>query len=404
MDYLIRDWEGKNGGVVMGELRQTFETFSGRFPEGYAFEDFLENTFRVERGTPEADIPARVIANIRAWRSNKALGVFIEGKEVIKGELLRCIEDGVIPVLDEIDKISDRDLDGLLAFLDLETGRCHRIQGMDRDIYIPKWFGVYATSNHPYKPVGPLGRRFSSVTFGYLGRSDMLLYLLARLTDRRGNHPFGPSEIAQILAVVDIVSAAATDNAYSSLDFSLRMLDTFVQRFTSRDHHRIVKHARSGASRTYILSALRETFELQTEDVLGGSGDGKLTNQKANLLKIIDGHIRENTPSGVRPGRRIATRTRVCVSGILSRIGMVDRVLRDIVTSSREEQRRDTPTRILDYSTLVGRLLSISDAALAPLAASAESPHDARRETVIETDTTITVTDTTLSLTLDTQR
>ena len=303
--WMIDSIEKKDPKDLIEELKYLFNKSRDQFPPDYSLLDFVNNIFLVNWYAKSIDslesledteaVKKFAIKTLNFWRSEENFALLMNRKELVKWQLLSCIDNWEIPVLDELDKINEEEVDWILAFLDLETWKHHRIPWTEKEIFIPDWFWVYSTSNDKFKPAWPLWRRFNSVELNYLNTENTILYLLARILDDKLNIQFDEDEIDQLLECINIIEKTSKSWDYNMMDFSIRMLDNFISWFISFKGWKAHKtHSISNRS-TYILDALKNAFLLQTEDIYWKQYDQKhgmaLWEQKEKLSEKIKAAI-----------------------------------------------------------------------------------------------------------------
>ncbi|MCK9272406.1 AAA family ATPase [Candidatus Gracilibacteria bacterium] len=385
IDTIIKNYKEIGGEDLIGELEILFDKNKDKFPSEFNLIDFINNIFdsskylgdetkkaKLETIEDPEKVKKFVLDSLSYWKSEKIFTLLLNKKEIIEGELLNCISNGQIPLLDEIDKVKEKEINGILAFLDLETGRSHKIQGTDREIFIPEWFGVYATSNDDLKPSGPLGRRFNSMHFDYLDIENMTLYLVSRIVDNELSCPFDNLELGQIKDCLSIIASAIeknnSDGSYKFLDFSIRLLDNFINGFIQRKDGIVQKKFDVSNKDTFIYDALKNAFEMQTEDIYGNKSIKStiikdLGEQKKKILGEINAKIRKLESERILNGARLSKGVKARVNSVLRKLDLGNILLRLIVSDQRNKKRvnENGRTRILNYSEQVSRILNRSD-------------------------------------------
>ncbi|EKE29164.1 MAG: hypothetical protein ACD_2C00212G0004 [uncultured bacterium (gcode 4)] len=384
IDTIIKNYKEIGGEELLHELEVLFEKNRDKFPWDYKLVNFINNIFDSSKyiwnsptrsklesvGDIEA-VSKFVIDSLTYWKNEKIFTLLLNKKEIIEWELLSCISNWEIPVLDEIDKVKEKEVNWILAFLDLETWRSHKVQWMDREVFIPEWFWVYATSNDDLKPSGPLGRRFNSVHFDYLDLENMTLYLVSRIVDNELSCPFDNKELMQISDCLTMVAKLIEENkqwAYSFLDFSMRLLDNFINWFIQIKDWTVQKKSDIWNKDTYIYEALKNAFEMQTEDVYGNKSlkniqMKELWEQKNAVLKIIDNRINNVWSGSILSWTRLSKWVRARVNSVLRKMDLNNILLKLIVKDKNDKYscEESDKARILNFSEQVSRILGKSD-------------------------------------------
>ena len=237
---------------------------------------------------------------------------------------------------------------------------------MESDIFIPEWFGIYATSNDKHKPSGPLGRRFNSVYLNYLDKENLARYVAAKLVNPNLTHPFSTQELEQIIKAIEIIYQASTKDDYSLLDFSIRMIDNFINGFTKlRSNKRVEKLDASSNSSTYILAALKNAFSVQIEDVYGikeiGSSAVDVGEQSTAIAEIIDTAI-EDFSGKISTPKRLVKKSTDKQALFMKKIDPDNPVLAIIIEEIRKNSKNtyENPS-IMHYGSQIGAAINDID-------------------------------------------
>ncbi|EKE27754.1 MAG: hypothetical protein ACD_3C00156G0002 [uncultured bacterium (gcode 4)] len=387
IDTIIKNYKEIWEKELLHELEVLFEKNRDKFPSDYKLVDFINNIFdsskyiwnsskrpKLESIKDIDEVSRFVLDSLTYWKNEKIFTLLLNKKEIIEWELLSCISNWEIPVLDEIDKVKEKEVNWILAFLDLETWRSHKIQWIDREVFIPEWFWVYATSNDDLKPSWPLWRRFNSVHFDFLDLENMTLYLVSRIVDNELSCPFDNKELKQISDCLVTIAKLIEENkdwAYSFLDFSMRLLDNFINWFIQMKDWTVQKKSDIWNKDTYIYEALKNAFEMQTEDIywnksLKNIQMKELWEQKNAAIKIIDDKIKNAWSGTILSWTRLSKWVRARVNSVLRKLDLNNILLRLIITDKNSKYLNEDSykTRILNFSEQVSRILNKSDTTL----------------------------------------
>jgi hypothetical protein len=307
-------------------------------------------------------IQKHIITMLNYWKDEKIYKLLLSKKESIKWEILDAMEKWENVVLDEIDKVQEKEIEWLLAFLDLNTGKYHHIQGMEEKIYIPEWFSVYATSNDKFKPAWPLGRRFNSIELQYLDKENLACYIAARISNNDLTTPFSISEIKQIVKAIDIIQKNQDKEEYNALDFSVRMIDTFVNQFVSY-RNKIVEKRHTNEWDSYIIKALIKAFESQTQDIYKGNTEDNISDQKQSIIDSINQSIKDkNTENAavIRSWKRLNTSSEWEVNIHIQNFWYENPLLNMIVREKKSAIKK-TEKRMLHYPEQMWELIQNYD-------------------------------------------
>jgi hypothetical protein len=99
----------------------------------------------------------------------------------------------------------------------------------------------------------------------YLDKENLAHYISAKISNSDLTTPFSENEIHQIIKVMEIIQDNQDKKEYNALDFSIRMIDSFINNFVSY-RNRIVEKKHTNRPESYIIEALIQAFESQTQD------------------------------------------------------------------------------------------------------------------------------------------
>lgn len=378
------DYEWLKPKELIERLDELFRINKSNFPNNYTLIDFINTIFNISRfikdkakiswevleagdlENPEK-IKKHILRMLNYRKDEKIYKLLLTKKESVKWEILDAMEKGENVVLDEIDKVQEKEIEWLLAFLDLNTGKYHQIQGMEEKIYIPEWFGVYATSNDKFKPAGPLGRRFNNIELKYLDKENLAHYIAAKISNTDLTTPFSEEEMNQIIKTIELIIENQDQEDYNALDFSVRMIDTFINNFISYRNH-IVEKKHTNKRKEYIIDALIEAFESQTQDVYwGNKGGDTIDNQKENLIeKIKSAWFSTNTDEKdpkLTTGKRLNTSLQWKINTQIKNF-WYDNPLLDLIIETKQKNDKTIEKRLLHYPEQSGELLNNFDKSL----------------------------------------
>lgn len=388
IDTIIKNYKEIWWDELIWELEILFDKNKDKFPAEFTLIDFINNIFdsskylwdgikkaKLESTKNSEEVKKFVLDSLSYWKSEKIFTLLLNKKEIIEWELLNCISNWQIPLLDEIDKVKEKEINWILSFLDLETWKSHKIQWTDREIFIPEWFWVYATSNDDLKPSWPLWRRFNSVHFDYLDTENMTLYLVSRIVDNELSCPFNNMELEQIKDCLLIIESAIeknnTDESYKFLDFSIRLLDNFINGFIQKKDWIVQKKFEISNKNTFIYDALKNAFEMQTEDIYGSKSVKStvvkdLWGQKKKILWVIDSRIKKLENERILNWARLSKWVKARVNSVLRKLDLNNILLKLIISDQRNKfnTTENEKTRVLNYSEQVSRILNKSDVKL----------------------------------------
>lgn len=373
IDYILKEFENKDSKQVVDEFKQLFELNKSSFPNDFSFIDFINSIFnlslystsRLEFDLKDSDddkIKNFIINSIKLIKSEQIFNHLTDKNKTIKWVMLKAIENWEIPVLDEIDKINEKDIEWLLAFLSFNVWRSYKIQWID--MFIPEWFKVYATSNDEHKPSWPLGARFNSIRVNYLDKKNIMMYIITKITSYNLDTPFNKQEISQIVEAVDLISRFIDRiSEYNLLDFSLRMIDNFLNWFVTFSSGKPEKKLKLWSEATYILEALKNVFEKQTEDIYwkwaGSSIDvSEIWQQKTAVINTIQQVI--NSKRLFWKGWRIAKTPKAKINSLIARMRIDDPILCPIV-DKKPQLECNIGWWCVSFSEQIARILSEAD-------------------------------------------
>ena len=370
VNQMLQWYESMEASTITENLKSLFEKHKAQFPEDYTLLEFVNSVFgfsdkKLESLDEEEEVKKYVVNSLNFWKQEENFSILVNKKEVVKWHLLDCIDKWEIPVLDEIDKVKEEEVDGILAFLDLETWRSHNIPGIVKPVYIPEWFWVYATSNDKYKPTWPLWRRFNSVELEYLDMKNIILYTMMRVLNSNLDIQFNDHEIEQFLTCLRIIEDSMSSGDYDMLDFSIRLVDNFINACVRHtDDGKVEKKSTPETRYTYILDGLESVISAQNEDIYGqrvsGNKASELQNQKKSLLERIQQEKQDITKPKLLRWRSVAYSKEQLVSQVLKKLDLSHPIL-DKITAEIDNPDSNLVDRELDFSWQISSIFSRID-------------------------------------------
>jgi len=353
INVMIDQYKDMEPEMVVEEFKLLFRKNKDLFPEDYQELDFVNNIFsnipngkkwhfeKLETLDNASDVKDFVLKSLNFWRSEENFGLLLNKKEIVSWVLLSCIKNGEIPVLDEIDKIKEEEIEGILAFLDLETWKPHKIGSMEKEVFIPEWFWVYA--------------------------QNTLLYILSRVLNDDLDIQFDDQELEQLLTSIEIIEEKRDSKDYHMMDFSIRMIDNFLNGFVKFKNGNIQKNYHVSNRSTYILEALRKAFEVQIEDVYGHQYDKKkswnIWTQQSEIIGDIDEAIlAKQWKNEIQTGLKISKWTRTQVLYLLRKLNLNNPILKRLAEEDLESKETELfSPRELNFSNQIQGVMSTID-------------------------------------------
>ncbi len=197
---IVRVFEGESGekfGTYMKELYKTLQA-EGKITKGQTMTDFLRSfvTEDVEAVISKSELTSEDWDKARAsfvdrqrtriLRTSMDPSYHETLSDIVQGEILLAIENNQMALLDEVDKAGPNSLGGLLTFLAKSPGRDVLRVG-DKEIELPPWFNIDATSNSVHELDSYLKDRFAHLSITTPPVKDQLMIAGVRLSDSQGN-------------------------------------------------------------------------------------------------------------------------------------------------------------------------------------------------------------------------
>jgi MoxR-like ATPase len=212
LSEIVRAFDGETGqkfGAYMMELYKTLQA-EGKITKGQNLTDFLRSfvTEDVEEIITKPELTEDDWEKVRISFLDRQKARILRTSmdpsyhetlsDIVQGEILLAIENNQMALLDEVDKAGPNSLGGLLTFLAKSPGRDVLKVG-DKEIELPPWFNIDATSNSVLELDSYLKDRFAHLSISTPPVKDQLMIAGVRLSDAQGNILLSSREQRQLV-------------------------------------------------------------------------------------------------------------------------------------------------------------------------------------------------------------